>query len=246
MIRVVLADDQVLFRRALSTYLELSTDLRIAGEASDAEGALRLIRDTRPEVALLDVRMPGDGLSAADRAARLYPETRLVMCTTFDRPGYVTRALDIGCADFVTKDTEPGELVDTIRRVAAGERVYDPGLLEEARTWGRNPLTPREREVLRVSADGRSVNDIAARLLLSRGTIRNHLSSAIGKTGATSRAQAVDLARGRGWLWHDPVRGRSRLATAQPSRGRAGRGAGQEKGNSVSKSSAWSPMVGTH
>lgn len=92
MIRVVLADDQVLFRRALSTYLELTTDLRIAGEASDAEGALRLIRDTRPEVALLDVRMPGDGLSAADRAARLYPETRLVMCTTFDRPGYVTRA----------------------------------------------------------------------------------------------------------------------------------------------------------
>lgn len=200
MIRVLLADDQVLFRRAPSTYLEHTTEFGIAGEASDAEGALRLIRDTRPEVALLDVQMPGDGLSVADRAAQLYPETRLVMCTTFDRPGYVTRALEIGCAGFVTKDTEPGELVDAIRRVASGERVYDPGLLEEARTWGRNPLTPREQEVLRVSADGGLVNDIAARLFLSRGTIRNHLSSAIGKTGARSRAQAVDLARERGWL----------------------------------------------
>ncbi|MGO3795951.1 MAG: response regulator [Pauljensenia sp.] len=200
MIRVLLADDQVMFRRALRTYLELTTEFEVTGEASDADGALRLIRETRPGVALLDVQMPGDGLAVAARAAQVHPGTRLVMCTTFDRPGYVTRALEAGCAGFVTKDADPDELVETIRRVAAGERVFDPHLLEEARTWGRNPLTPREREVLLVSADGDLVNDIAARLFLSRGTIRNHLSSAIGKTGARSRAQAIELARERGWL----------------------------------------------
>jgi len=200
MIRVVLADDQVMFRRALSSYIELTTDFEVAGEASDADEALRLIRETQPGIALLDVQMPGDGLSIAAQATKLYPKTRLIMCTTFDRPGYVTRALEAGCAGFVTKDAEPNELVNTIRRVAAGERVFGARHLEEARTWGRNPLTPREREVLLISADGEMVNDIAARLFLSRGTIRNHLSSAIGKTGAKTRAQAIKLARERGWL----------------------------------------------
>lgn len=200
MIRVLLADDQVMFRRALSTYIKLTTEFEVIGEASDAEEAFRLIQQNRPEVALLDIQMPGDGLAIAAQTAKLYPKTRLIMCTTFDRPGYVTRALEAGCAGFVTKDAEPDELVDTVRRVAAGERVFDTRLLDEARTWGTNPLTAREREVLLVSADGVMVADIAERLFLSKGTIRNHLSSAIGKTGAKSRAQAFELARERGWL----------------------------------------------
>lgn len=200
MIRVLLADDQVMFRRALATYIKLTTEFEVIGEASDAEEAFRLIQQNRPEVALLDIQMPGDGLAIAAQTAKLYPKTRLIMCTTFDRPGYVTRALEAGCAGFVTKDAEPDELVDTVRRVAAGERVFDTRLLDEARTWGTNPLTAREREVLLVSADGVMVADIAERLFLSKGTIRNHLSSAIGKTGAKSRAQAFELARERGWL----------------------------------------------
>jgi len=122
------------------------------------------------------------------------------MCTTFERPGYVHRPIEAGCMGFVTKDTEPSALVSVIRRVAAGSRVFDARLLDEARTWGANPLTAREREVLVASADGVAVSEIATRLFLSIGTIRNHLSSAIGKTGATSRAQAVELARERGWL----------------------------------------------
>lgn len=200
MIRVLLADDQVMFRRALSSYIELTTEFEVSGEASNADEALRLIRETQPEVALLDIQMPGDGLTVAAEASRLYPKTRLIMCTTFDRPGYVSRALEAGCMGFVTKDAEPSALVSAIRRVAAGGRVFDSQLLDEARTWGSNPLTTREREVLLASADGVMVTAIAARLFLSNGTIRNHLSSAIGKTGATSRAQAVELARERGWL----------------------------------------------
>ncbi|MGO1736448.1 MAG: response regulator [Leucobacter sp.] len=200
MIRVLLADDQVMFRKALATYLELTTEFEVVGQASDAEEALRLLQQTQPEVALLDIQMPGGGLEAAVRASKTAPETRLIMCTTFDRPGYVARALEAGCAGFVTKDTEPEELVDTIRRVAVGEIVFDTQMLDEARTWGSNPLTERERDVLLTSADGASVADIAGRLFLSRGTIRNHLSSAMGKTGAASRAQAVELARQRGWL----------------------------------------------
>ena len=200
MIRVLLADDQIMFRRALSSYLELTTEFEVSGEASDADEALRLIRQTRPDVALLDIQMPGDGLAVAAQASRTQPKTGLIMCTTFDRPGYVARALEAGCRGFVTKDAEPDVLISAIRRVAAGGCVFDSQLLDEARTWGANPLTAREREVLLASADGVMVAEIAARLFLSYGTIRNHLSSAIGKTGATSRAQALELARERGWL----------------------------------------------
>ncbi|PXA80599.1 MULTISPECIES: response regulator transcription factor [Auritidibacter] len=200
MIRILLADDQLMFRRALSTYIELTTNFEVVAEASDADQALHSIRHTQPDVALLDIHMPGDGLMVAQEVARWGAKTRVIMCTTFDRPGYVLRAWQIGCAGFVTKDKEPSALISVIRRVAAGERVFDPQLLQEARTWGANPLTARERDVLRASADGVAVRQIAARLFLSNGTIRNHLSSAIGKTGASSRAQAVERARERGWL----------------------------------------------
>ncbi|WGH81111.1 response regulator transcription factor [Auritidibacter ignavus] len=200
MIRILLADDQLMFRRALSTYIELTTNFEVVAEASDADQALHSIRHTQPDVALLDIHMPGDGLMVAQEVARWGANTRVMMCTTFDRPGYVLRAWQIGCAGFVTKDKEPSALISVIRRVAAGERVFDPQLLQEARTWGANPLTARERDVLRASAEGVAVREIAARLFLSNGTIRNHLSSAIGKTGARSRAQAVERARERGWL----------------------------------------------
>lgn len=200
MITVLLADDQAMFRRALATYLELTREFEVVAEASSAAEALSGIRSTRPDVALLDVQMPGDGLEAALAAHRIRPATRIIMCTTFDRPGYVARAVEAGCFGFVTKDADPDTLVDVIRRVGAGERVFDERMVDEARTWGSSPLTAREREVLIASADGVSVKELAHRLFLSNGTVRNHLSAAIGKTGATSRAQAVDLARQNGWL----------------------------------------------
>ncbi|AXR74579.1 DNA-binding response regulator [Auritidibacter sp. NML130574] len=200
MIRVLLADDQAMFRRALSSYIEITTNFEVVADASNADQALRLIHHNQPDVALLDIQMPGDGLMVAEEVARCGIKTRLIICTTFDRPGYVLQAWETGCAGFVTKDKEPSALISVIRRVAIGERVFDPQLLQEARTWGANPLTMREREVLRASADGVAVREIAARLFLSNGTIRNHLSSAMGKTGARSRAQAVERARERGWL----------------------------------------------
>jgi two-component system, NarL family, response regulator DesR len=150
---------------------------------------------------LLDVQMPGkDGLTAAAELRAALPACKVVMCTTFGRPGYLSRALAAGAAGFVVKDAPPEQLVDAVRRVHAGLRVVDPSLAAESLATGQSPLTIREREVLAESSDGGTISDIAKSLHLSEGTVRNHLSAAIGKTGARTRAEAARLAEERGWL----------------------------------------------
>lgn len=152
-------------------------------------------------MALLDVQMPdGDGLTAAADLHKALPACRIVILTTFGRPGYLSRAMRAGAAGFVVKDAPPEQLVDAVRRVHAGLRVVDPALAAESLSSGASPLTDREREVLTAAGDGATAADVAARLTLSEGTVRNHLSSAIGKTGARTRAEAVRLADERGWL----------------------------------------------
>jgi two-component system, NarL family, response regulator DesR len=156
---------------------------------------------TLPDVALLDVQMPGgDGLDAAGALRAALPTCRVVVLTTFGRPGYLARAMRAGAAGFVVKDAPPEQLVDAVRRVHAGLRVVDPVLAAESLSTGTSPLTDRERDVLLAAADGATVADVAARLHLSEGTVRNHLSAAIGKTSARTRAEAVRLADERGWL----------------------------------------------
>ena len=158
-------------------------------------------RLTRPDVALLDVEMPGlDGIAACAQLVRALPGCRVLVVTTFGRPGYVRRAIAAGATGFVVKDTPAAQLADAVRRVAAGLRVIDPTLAIESMATGESPLTPRERDVLVASRDGGTVADIAAATFLSEGTVRNHLSAAIGKTGARTRAEAVRLAAEQGWL----------------------------------------------
>jgi two-component system response regulator DesR len=152
-------------------------------------------------VALLDVEMPGlDGISATAEVRRAAPDTRVLIVTTFGRPGYLRRALQAGASGFVVKDTPAAQLADAVRRVHAGLRVVDPGLATDSLLAGESPLTGRETEVLQAARDGSPVAAIAAKLFLSEGTVRNHLSSAIGKTGAANRAEAVLTAEGNGWL----------------------------------------------
>lgn len=201
MIRVLLADDQALVRGALSAMLGLEKDIEVVAEVGSGDEVLAEARRTHPDVALLDVQMPGaDGLTVAAALRDELPACRVVMCTTFGRPGYYTRAMAAGAAGFVVKDAPPEHLVDAVRRVHAGLRVVDPALADQSRTSGPSPLTAREREVLQAAADGATVADIASTLYLSNGTVRNHLSSAIGKTGATTRAEAAHIAETNGWL----------------------------------------------
>src|SRR2546430_5593294 len=151
-------------------------------------------RQTKPDVALLDVQMPGkDGLTAAAELRSALPSCRVVVCTTFGRPGYLARAMAVGAVGFVVKDAPPEQLVDAVRRVHAGLRVVDPALAAESLASGASPLTEREHDVLRAASDGGTVADVARRLHLSEGTVRNHLSAAIGKTGARTRAEAIRL-----------------------------------------------------
>ncbi|RSN69231.1 MULTISPECIES: response regulator transcription factor [Actinomadura] len=201
MIRVLLADDQHLFRGALAALLTLEDDLEVVAEAGTGDAVLPAVRDHRPDVALLDIEMPGrDGLALAADIARAYPGCRVVIVTTFGRPGYLQRALDGGATGFVVKDTPADRLAEVIRRVHAGDRVVDPKLASASVSLGRSPLTDRERDVLRAAADGSRVADVAARLHLAKGTVRNHLSSAILKTGAKTRSEAVRIAEDNGWL----------------------------------------------
>ena len=169
--------------------------------ATGGEEALALAAQHRVDVALLDVQMPGkDGLTAAAELRRAVPGCRVIVCTTFGRPGYLARAMAAGAAGFVVKDASPEQLVDAVRRVHAGLRVVDPALATESLATGHSPLTDRERDVLAVARDGGTVADLATALHLSEGTVRNHLSAAIGKTGARTRAEAVRLADEAGWL----------------------------------------------
>jgi two-component system response regulator DesR len=200
-IRLLLADDQALVRGALSALLSLEADLEVVAEVGDGDAVLPAVLSCHPDVALLDVEMPGlDGISATAEVRAAAPGTRVLIVTTFGRPGYLRRALQAGASGFVVKDTPAAQLADAVRRVHAGLRVVDPALATDSLVAGESPLTPRETEVLRAARDGSSVASIARKLFLSEGTVRNHLSSAIGKTGASNRAEAVITADGNGWL----------------------------------------------
>ena len=200
-IRLLLADDQALVRGALAALLDLEPDLEIVAEVGRGDEVVAAARQARPDVALLDVEMPGlDGIAATAALRAALPSCRVLVVTTFGRPGYLRRAMAAGASGFVVKDTPARELADAVRRIAAGLRVVDPTLAAETLASGDSPLTPRETEVLLAAREGGTVADIAAHLRLSEGTVRNHLSSAIGKTGARTRAEAVRLADERGWL----------------------------------------------
>jgi two-component system response regulator DesR len=201
MIRMLLADDQALVRGALAAMLGLEPDIEVVAQVGSGEEVVPAARLHNPDVALLDVQMPGkDGLTAAAELHRALPHCRVIVCTTFGRPGYLARAVAAGAAGFVVKDAPPEQLVDAVRRVHAGLRVVDPALAVESLASGASPLTEREREVLLASANGGTVADVARVLHVSEGTTRNHLSSAIGKTGARTRAEAARIAERRGWL----------------------------------------------
>ncbi|MFF3258072.1 response regulator transcription factor [Streptomyces sp. NPDC002932] len=201
MIRVLLADDQALVLGALAAVLRLEPDIDVVAEVGTGTEVLDAARRTSPDIALLDVQMPGrDGLAVAADLQRALPGCRTIICTTFSRPGYLARAMSAGASGYVVKDSPPEQLVDAIRRVNAGLRFVDPGLAAEALACGASPLTDREADVLRATAEGGTVADIARALRLSQGTVRNHLSSAIGKTQARTRAEAVRLAETNGWL----------------------------------------------
>ncbi|MEU9021016.1 MULTISPECIES: response regulator transcription factor [Actinomadura] len=201
MIRVMLAEDQRMVRGALAALLGLEADLEVVGEASGGEEAVAVAARTRPDVVLLDIEMPGrDGLAAAPEIRAAVPDCKIMILTTFGRPGYLRRAMEAGASAFLVKDGPAQELAAAIRRVVAGERVIDPALAAAALSAGPNPLSPRERDVLDAGADGSTIADIAGRLHLSEGTVRNYLSSAINKVGARNRIEAVHTARAQGWL----------------------------------------------
>ncbi len=200
MIRILLADDQALVRGALAALLDLEKDLEVVAQVGSGADVLAAVREHAPDVALLDIEMPGlDGIEAT-RGVVAETASRVLVVTTFGRPGYLRRALQAGASGFVVKDVPATQLADAVRRVHAGLRVVDPTLAADSLVSGDSPLTERETEVLREASDGASVAAIASRLHLSQGTVRNHLSAAIGKTGAANRAEAVREAERQGWL----------------------------------------------
>ncbi|MGM7670925.1 response regulator [Microbacterium sp. A93] len=200
-IRLVIADDQAMLRGALAALLELEDDLTVVGVAGDGEAAVELVAQTAPDVCLMDIQMPGmDGIAATQAVRAASAHTRVLIVTTFARPGYLRAALDAGASGFVVKDAPVEQLADAVRRVHAGLRVVDPALAEASLFEGANPLSEREQQVLRLAADGRSAAAIASEVFLSAGTVRNNLSAAIGKVGAANRAQAVRMAQDKGWI----------------------------------------------
>lgn len=200
-IRLLVVDDQALVRGALGALLDLEPDLAVVGYAANGDEAVSEAARLRPDVCLMDIQMPGaDGIQATGAVREASEGTRVLVVTTFARPGYLRAALDAGASGFVVKDASPEDLADAVRRVHAGMRTVDPALAEASLFEGANPLSERERQILRLAADGRSAAAIAAEVFLSAGTVRNHLSSAIGKTGAGNRAGAARIARDRGWI----------------------------------------------
>lgn len=199
--RVLLAEDQGMLRGALALLLGLEEDIEVVAQVGTGNEIVATALERRPDVALLDIELPGcSGLDAAAALRDECPDCRVLILTTFGRPGYLRRAMEAGAAGFLVKDGPVEELADAIRRVLAGETVVDPALAAAALSAGPSPLTTREREVLRAAADGAAVVDVAARLHLSESTVRNYLSSAIGKTGTRNRMEAVREARQQGWL----------------------------------------------
>jgi two-component system response regulator DesR len=201
MIRLLLADDQALVRGALAALLSLESDLEVVAEVERGDLVVPTACDVRPDVAVLDIEMPGlDGIAATAALREALPGCRVLVVTTFGRPGYLRRAMEAGASGFLVKDGPVEDLAAAIRRVLNGERVVDPSLAAAALAAGPDPLTDRERDVLREAADGSTVADIAGRLHLSESTVRNYLSAAITKTGTRNRIEAVGIARHNGWL----------------------------------------------
>ncbi|ATG52904.1 DNA-binding response regulator [Brachybacterium vulturis] len=211
MIRLVVADDQAILRSGLVALLSLESDVEVVGEAVDGAGTLAAVAEHRPDVLLLDVQMPAgttadgesgprDGIAVAETLRGTERAPRIIVLTTFGRAGYLRRTMEAGAAGFMVKDTPVERLVDAIRRVHQGLRVVDPELAAQSLSVGASPLTLKETEVLQVAAAGGATAHIARTLFLSEGTVRNHISSAIGKLGVTSRAEAVMSASENGWI----------------------------------------------
>ena len=201
MIRLLIADDQALVRGALSALLGLEPDIEVVAEVGRGDEVVAAALASHPDVAMLDIEMPGlDGIAAAATLRAALPACHVLIVTTFGRPGYLKRAMQAGAAGFVVKDTPAAQLADAVRRVAQGLRVVDPVLAADSLAQGDSPLTERETDVLSAAQTGGSIADIARMLHLSEGTVRNHLSSAIGKTGGRNRADAARLAQENGWL----------------------------------------------
>jgi two-component system response regulator DesR len=201
MIRVLVAEDQAMVRGALAALLEMEGDIQIVAQVGRADEVVAQALATRPDVALLDIEMPGgDGLEAAANLRKALPACRVIILTTFGRPGYLRRAMESGAVGFLLKDAPAAQLATAIRRAVAGERIVDPTLASAALSDGNNPLTERERETLAAASHGASIAEIAAALVLSEGTVRNYLSTAIQKLGAQNRVEAAHIAEQKGWL----------------------------------------------
>jgi two-component system, NarL family, response regulator DesR len=200
-IRVLLAEDQAMVREALAALLGLEHDIEVVAQLGRGDEVLDAARTAQPDVALLDIEMPGaTGLEVAEQLRAELPGVRVLILTTFGRPGYLRRAFDAGATGFLLKDAPAAQLASAIRRAMTGERVVDPDLAVAALGAGENPLTAREREVLGRARDGGTISDVARDLHLSPGTTRNHLSSVMRKLGAGSRHEAIRVAEDRGWL----------------------------------------------
>jgi len=204
MIRVLLAEDQLMVRGALSALLSLEGDIEVVAEVARGDEIVATAERIRPDVALLDIELPGgDGLAAAAELRERLPDVRVIILTTFGRPGYLRRAMEAGAIGYVLKEAPAETLAAAIRRAMEGKRTVDPTLAVTALSEGGNPLTEREREVLAASREIATIAEIAARLFLSEGTVRNHLSTAIQKLEARNRAEAARIAEEKGWL--DPT-----------------------------------------
>jgi two-component system response regulator DesR len=204
-IRVLLADDQALIRQAFTALLQLEPDIQVVGQAANGAEAVTLAAERRPDVVLMDVQMRqpdslDDGITATARILAADPAVRVIVLTTFGRPGYLRRAMESGAVGFMVKDAPADQLIEGIRRVNRGLRVVDPALAAASLSIGSSPLTDRETQVLVAASKGGSTGAIAGEVFLSEGTVRNHLSAAMGKLGAASRAEAVRIATENGWL----------------------------------------------
>jgi len=200
-IRVLIAEDQAMIREALAALLSFEDDIEVVAQVGRGDEVAAAAEAAAPDVALLDIEMPGmDGLTAAAALRRACPGTKIVILTTFGRPGYLRRAMESGVSGFIVKDSPADKLARTIRDVLRGQRVIDPDLAAAALAEGTSPLTPRERDVLAASDNGAAIAAIATALCLSEGTVRNYLSACIQKTGARNRTEAFRVAEERGWL----------------------------------------------
>jgi two-component system response regulator DesR len=201
LIRVLIAEDQAMIREALAALLSFEDDIEVVAQVGRGDEVTLAATQARPDVALLDIEMPGmDGLTAAIELRKHCPAIKIVILTTFGRPGYLRRAMESGVSAFIVKDSPADKLAQTIRKVLVGQRVIDPDLAAAALAEGTSPLTPREADVLARAADGTTIAEIARTLYLSEGTVRNYLSSCIQKSGARNRAEALRIAQERGWL----------------------------------------------